>query len=144
MERWERKAFDFARYWHKGQLDDEDKLYFEAHILPVTHLVKILTEDQATITAAYLHDTLEDTAVKYALIEKEFGAEVAELVHELTHDGQKDEYGYYFPRLKSQKAILVKLCDRASNISRMSAWPEIRQLQYLSKSHFWKDGSDRV
>jgi hypothetical protein len=58
-------------------------------------------------------------------------------------ESEKDSYGYYFPRLKSQKAITIKFADRLSNLSRMNAWDEERRRQYLAKSKFWKDGSDK-
>ena len=60
----------------------------------------------------------------------QFGPEVADLVNEVTHEGTKDDWGYYFPRLKSKEGILIKLCDRASNISRMDSWSEKRQQHY--------------
>ena len=62
---------------------------------------------------------------------------------EVTHEGERDAYGYYFPRLETQEAILLKLLDRASNISRMNAWDDDRKAQYLKKTKFWKDGTDR-
>ena len=61
---------------------------------------------------------------------------------EVTHEGQKDEYGYYFPRLKSQTGIMLKLADRLSNISRMQSWSKKRRSHYLRKTKFWKDGGD--
>ena len=50
---------------------------------------------------------------------------------------EKDQKGYYFPRLKSKEAILIKFADRLSNLSRMSSWNMKRQEQYLRKSKFW-------
>lgn len=101
--------------------------------------VEMLDPNNAdVICAAYLHDTLEDTDTTYDELVKEFGPRVAELVYEVTQEGSKDNYGYYFPRLKSKDAILIKFADRASNIARMDAWPESRKEQYLNKSKFWR------
>jgi len=137
------KAIEFAEKKHKGQLDDEGKDYFEAHI---EHVVKILynvTKDPDIICAGYLHDTLEDTDTTYEELVEEFNERVANLVLECTHEGKKDEYGYYFPHLKTRDGIMIKFADRLNNISRMSAWDDKRQAQYLRKSKFWKDGSDK-
>ena len=34
---------------------------------------------------------------------------------------------------------MIKLIDRASNISRMNSWNEKRKKQYLKNTKFWKD-----
>ena len=142
MEDWEIKVFEFAQTGHGKQVDDNGKPYFEAHILQVVSMVKQVTNDKDVISAAYMHDLIEDTQVTFSEIEKNFGLRVANLVLEMTHAGKKDEYGYYFPNLKTKDGILIKLLDRASNISRMETWPEKRREQYLRKTKFWKDGSD--
>ncbi len=133
----------FAEEYHKGQVDDEGVDYFDAHIKPVVFIVGALTKDQDVIAAAFLHDILEDTKVTYGQLIVKFGERIANLVFELTHEGTNDNYGYYFPRLKSREAIMIKLADRLSNISRMGSWDEKRKEHYLRKTKFWKDGEGR-
>ena len=128
----------FSDQRHAGQLDDEGKSYFLAHICQVVEIIKQVTDDEEIIAAAYLHDTLEDTKTTYEELKSIFGERVARLVHEVTHDGQKDNHGYYFPRLQSKEGIMLKFADRLSNISRMTAWAIPRQENYLKKSKFWK------
>ena len=137
------KAYYFAEKKHKGQLDDNGKDYFAEHCHKVARAVGILTDDTDIISAAWLHDTLEDTDTTYEELVNEFNKRIADLVMEVTQEGQKDNYGYYFPRLKTKEGILIKLCDRASNISRMDTWDDKRQSQYCKRTKFWKDGSDR-
>lgn len=132
------KAFIFSRVKHQGQLDDDGLDYFSSHIEQVVRIIQNVTEDQDIISAAYLHDTIEDTDTTYEELVKEFGETVANLVMEVTHEGKKDSKGFYFPRLQSKNAILIKFADRLSNLSRMSSWPLDRQKQYLKKSKFWK------
>jgi len=134
----ETRAHDFAKKKHGDTLDDSGKIYFEAHVCQVVKLVKDVTNDESLIAAAYLHDTLEDTETTYAELEKEFGPKIAGLVHELTHEGTREK-GYYFPRLKSEGAILIKFADRLSNLSRMDAWTPERRAAYFRKSRFWRD-----
>ncbi len=125
---------------HKDQRDDEGKSYFVAHLEPVANIVRAATWDNEIVAAAYLHDILEDTDITYEQLKIRFGERVASLVHEVTHEGTNDSYGYYFPRLKSRDAIMIKLADRLSNISRMGSWDDKRKAQYLRKTRFWRTG----
>lgn len=134
------RAHHFAARKHKGKKDDDGKRYFETHIWKVAMAIRRLTDDDDVICAAFLHDTLEDTNTTYEELKIEFGKRVADLVNEVTHEGKADEYGFYFPRLKSPEAIMIKLVDRASNISRMDSWSEDRREHYIGKTKFWKDG----
>jgi len=133
-----KKARDFAMIKHKGQKDNNGEDYFMEHCFKVTCAVKELTNDIEIIQASFLHDTIEDTETTYEELVKEFGSRVADLVNEVTHEGKSDEHGFYFPRLKSANAIIIKLCDRASNISRMENWSEKRKQHYLKRTKFWK------
>lgn len=132
------KARDFALKKHKGQKDDSGKDYFEAHIEVVAEIVAMVTQDLHIISAAYLHDVLEDTNTTVEELKREFGEKITKLVLEVTQEGQKDSHGYYFPRLKSKEGIMIKFADRLSNISRIDSWPEKRRNQYLRKSRFWR------
>lgn len=131
------KAYAFAERKHEGQLDDEGKASF-LHPYQTFCILKKVTMDNNLLAAALLHDTLEDTETSYDELVKEFGQDIADLVAEVTHDGQKDDHGYYFPRLKTQRGIMLKFADRLSNLSRMESWDEKRKDQYLKRSKFWK------
>lgn len=137
-------AITFAQRKHEGQKDDSGDDYFHAHVFPVMEAVCSITGDSEMIAAAVLHDTIEDTDTTYPELVREFGKAVANLVMEVTHEGKKDEYGYYFPRLKTARGITIKLCDRASNICRMEPWSPERRQHYINKTKFWKDGSDNI
>lgn len=135
------KAINFSYRKHKGQLrDDGETEYFE-HLVQVAHILQQVTDDENLIAAAYLHDTVEDTNTTYEDLVKEFNQDVADLVNEVTHEGQKDNTGFYFPRLKTKRGILLKFADRLSNLSDMKHWDEKRQQHYLNKSKFWKSGA---
>ena len=138
------KAVNFATMKHLGQKEADGKDYYMSHLHPVMLQVHLLTQDCEVVAAAVLHDVLEDTDTSFEELEKEFGKRVADIVYEVTHEGTNDNYGYYFPRLKSKEAILIKLIDRANNISRMDSWDKQRQEHYLKKTKFWKTGEDNV
>jgi GTP pyrophosphokinase len=95
-----------------------------------------VTDDAEVLCAGILHDLLEDTDTTYEELVHEFNKPIADLVLELTQHGGGDS-GYYFPFLKSRKAIMVKFADRLSNLSRMDDWPGDRQEVYLEMSRSW-------
>lgn len=131
------KALQFAEEKHKGQVDDEGKASM-AHPQQTFLILKNVTDDESLLAAAFLHDTLEDTETTYEELLINFGKDIADLVNEVTHEGSKDDHGYYFPRLHTQRGIMLKFADRLSNLSRMGSWDEKRKEQYLKRSKFWK------
>lgn len=130
------KALEFASEKHKGQLDDQGRPYFFAHLVQVHSILKDVTDDMEILCAGILHDILEDTDTTYEDLVHEFNKPIADLVMELTQQGDGAS-GYYFPLLKSRKSIMVKFADRLSNLSRMDDWPGDRQEVYLEMSRFW-------
>jgi (p)ppGpp synthase/HD superfamily hydrolase len=138
IETWYESAMKFAQKKHEGQIDDEGKDYFKAHVWQVFKILYTVCYDRDIIIAGLLHDTIEDTATTYNELVEHFGQRVADLVMEVTHEGKKDSKGYYFPRLRSKGAIMIKFADRLSNLSRMEGWEADRQKQYLKRSKFWK------
>jgi len=132
----EEKALEFASIKHESQLDDQGRPYFFAHIIQVYGLLKDVTDDEEILCAGILHDTLEDTDTTYDELVHEFTKEIADLVLELTFEGNS-EIGRYFPKLHSHKAIVVKFADRLSNLVRMVDWPGDWQEGYLKNSVFW-------
>ena len=138
MSRKIEKAIEFAKRKHATHLDDDGLSFFDSHCKVVAEILSRVTDDEDILAAGYLHDTIEDTDTTFEELEKEFGKTVADLVHEVTHEGTKDSHGFYFPRLKTRDGITIKLADRLSNVSRMDSWSEKRKAHYLKKTKFWK------
>ena len=132
------KAIDFAKKKHKDQKDDVGNDYFKAHCFVVYQILKTIDADENLLCAGLLHDTLEDTETTYNELEREFNSDIASLVKEVSHEGSKDNVGYYFPYLETERGIVLKFADRISNLSRMECWGRHRKEQYLRKSKFWK------
>ena len=65
MGRLEDKALEFASVRHKGQLDDQGRPYFFAHIIQVHSILKDVTDDEAVLCAGILYDVIEDTDTTY-------------------------------------------------------------------------------
>ena len=100
--------------------------------------------DLATLQAALLHDTIEDTKTSAAELEEVFGAEVSDLVGEVTDDKslpkkeRKQKQIDHSPHL-STRAKLIKLADKICNTrdiahSSPDDWSEERRVQYLNWS----------
>jgi (p)ppGpp synthase/HD superfamily hydrolase len=131
----ELRSMVFAHTKHKGQKDSTGKSYI-LHPLRVYHILCKVTKDENVRSAGLLHDTLEDTNTTYTELKTTFNKKIADLVLEVTHKGTKG--AYYFPKLKSREAILIKYADRLDNLSRMENWTPKRRKAYLDKSVFWK------
>jgi guanosine-3',5'-bis(diphosphate) 3'-pyrophosphohydrolase len=138
------KALEFASERHKGQLDDQGRPYFFAHIVQVYGIFIDVSDDTEVLCAGLLHDTLEDTETTYDELRTLFTPNIAELVKMLTYNEENkcfedmkpsDKYNVLF-----HKAVLVKFADRLSNLSRMESWSDEKRNEYINSSIFWETG----
>src|SRR5512145_1273842 len=77
------RAYVYAMKAHGEQMRASGDPYF-SHPLEVAAILTDLKLDDATITAALLHDTIEDTETTRAEIDQIFGKEIGALVEGLT------------------------------------------------------------
>ncbi len=119
------KAINFATRKHGKQIRKGSKLPYVTHPLRAADLIGGYKESknyEALLTAAMLHDTLEDTETDYEEIEREFGPMVASIVKELTSDEDevkqwgKNEYLKKKSVGLSDYGLFLKLIDRLDNI----------------------------
>lgn len=119
-------AKDYATAKHSSQTRRDGTPYIAHPERVVSHVqrVKGQSKNIADIeTAAWLHDTLEDTDTTYEDIEKLYGANVAAIVQELTSDKEeikrigKTEYLRQKLKGMSNYALIIKLADRLDNVS---------------------------
>lgn len=126
------KAYITAELAHRGQKRLSGEEYI-THPLHVAYFLSELGMDVTTITAALLHDTLEDTELKPDDIKQEFGQEILFLVEGVTKLG-KIEYSQsssnkktaienisslkkmLFAMAEDIRVILIKLADRYHNM----------------------------
>ncbi|MDO6408333.1 HD domain-containing protein [Pantoea phytobeneficialis] len=93
------------------------------HPAAVVELVRSVTDDEAMLAAAWLHDTVEDTASTLADITRLFGPRVAELVDMLTDSAQPQAKNRAARKLAyfrhtaqaSPEAQTIKLADIIDN-----------------------------
>lgn len=97
-----------------------------AELLATTGAVR----DVPTLMAAVLHDTIEDTETTAEELVQRFGAEVANLVGEVTDDkslkkeARKQAQIEHAPQL-SPKATLIKIADKTCNVRDIGTHPPV-------------------
>ena len=121
-----RKAYLYGKKAHAGQTRVSGEPYY-THPTEVACILADMKMDQDTIITAILHDTLEDTDVTYADLEKEFSKDVADLVNGVskltkiesqTFEGKQAENFRKLLLAMSEdiRVLLVKLADRLHNM----------------------------
>jgi guanosine-3',5'-bis(diphosphate) 3'-pyrophosphohydrolase len=81
-------AVSFAARAHHGQLRKDGRTPYVSHVYRVAFVTRHVfgIDDAAVLTAAVLHDTVEDTTTDFDDIEERFGAEIARWVGALSKD----------------------------------------------------------
>ncbi len=134
-----RKAWAFGERMHDGQLRKSGEPYF-THPVAVAKLLAEQQMDDATIVTALLHDTVEDTKASRAMIEREFGPEIAELVEGVTNltkmqirsDETRQAENFrklFMATSRDLRVTLVKLADRLHNMRTIKSMPPEKQAQ---------------
>jgi len=127
------KAYEFSKKAHEGQkrVSGED---FFSHCEAVALILTELKLDTETVSAALLHDTLEDTSTKKEDLAARFGTEITSLVEGVTKissyhfaDQEMAQAENWRKMLlavtKDIRVILIKFADRLHNL---------RTIKYLS------------
>ena len=127
-----RRAYEIAAERHRDQLRSSGDPYL-THLLEVAHILADMRMDATTLTAALLHDVIEDTEFPLSRIEERFGAEVARLVAGVTKIGRLNMVApenrqaenvrkMLLAMVNDVRVVMVKLADRLHNM---------RTLEYL-------------
>jgi GTP diphosphokinase / guanosine-3',5'-bis(diphosphate) 3'-diphosphatase len=124
------RAYVYAMKAHGNQKRASGEAYFN-HPLEVAAILADMKLDDATIAAALLHDTVEDTEATLVEISDKFGAEIASLVEGLTKIKQLDRVTreatqaenlrkLLIAMSRDVRVLLVKLADRLHNMRTLS------------------------
>jgi len=128
-----RAAHDYAAVAHQGQKRRSGEPYI-THPIAVADILADLRLDGATITAAMLHDVVEDTPSSHDEIETQFGHEVAEIVDGVTkldqiqfksrREAQAESFRkMLLAMVRDIRVIMVKLADRTHNMRTLGSMP---------------------
>ncbi|MDP2707889.1 MAG: RelA/SpoT family protein, partial [Burkholderiales bacterium] len=126
-------AYHFSEAAHHGQFRDSGDPYI-SHPLAVANILAKLHLDAQALTAALLHDVMEDTSVSKAEISRKFGKAVAELVDgvskldriefETHEEAQAENFRKMLLAMaRDVRVILIKLADRLHNMRTLDAVP---------------------
>ena len=132
-----RRAYELADAAHKGQKRVSGEDYI-SHPLAVAKILTDLQIDDITISAAILHDVVEDTTHTLDEMRELFGDEVAMLIDGVTKLGriqykskeeqQLESYRKMFLAMaKDIRVIMIKLADRLHNMRTLKYMREDKQ-----------------
>jgi guanosine-3',5'-bis(diphosphate) 3'-pyrophosphohydrolase len=118
------RAINFAARKHRDQRrKDEEASPYINHPISVSLLLAEIggVADAEVLSAAILHDTLEDTDTKTEELEAAFGLRVRKLVEEVTDDKslvkpRRKELQISHAAQLTPDAVLIKLGDKISNV----------------------------
>jgi len=124
-------AIAFAAEKHRNQRrKDREASPYINHPIALANLLsnEVGIGDLATLQAAVLHDTVEDTNTSHEELVRRFGARVADIVAEVTDDKSLDKAERKRLQVEnaphmSPEATLVKMADKICNLRDMNAAP---------------------
>ncbi len=132
------RAYDFAYERHKGQHRKSGEPFI-IHPVEVTLILADLKMDADTLTAALLHDTVEDTTATLDEVSEAFNPTVAELVdgvtkisrleiESLSESQANNMRKMLIAMSKDIRVIVIKLADRLHNMRTLMALREDRRI----------------
>lgn len=137
-------ALNFSKECHKGQ----KRLSGEDYVIHPINTAGILVDygmDFACISAAVLHDVIEDTECTEEELKRKFGEEILNLVLSVTklskikfkssEEEQTENYRKLFLSVANDsRVIFIKLADRLHNMRTLSALPLEKQLRIAKET----------
>lgn len=142
-------AYDFMKRAHTGQKRADGTNFYE-HPVNVAHILYAQGhEDAILLSAALLHDVVEDTPCTLEEIENKFGEEVAFLVDAASDVGtcgrepriadkyermQKSQEKVISYGQKDPRVFLIKAADRIHNLQTMSVLSKERQKRLMNEA----------
>jgi guanosine-3',5'-bis(diphosphate) 3'-pyrophosphohydrolase len=147
------RALHFAAGKHRNQRrKDKRKTPYINHPIEVCHVLTDIGAvfDPTILTAAILHDTVEDTSTRQEEVRELFGSEVSDLVKEVTDDKRLPRFVRKRLQVEhaatlSDAAKQIKLADKISNLrdlleSPPRYWNTRMKLEYLDWAEQVADG----
>ena len=131
------RAYLFSAEAHTGQSRRSGEPYIY-HPIAVAHILATMRLDARTLSAAILHDVIEDTGTAKEKLAEEFGADVAGLVDGVSkitriefqsqEEAQAENFRKMLLAMASDiRVILIKLADRLHNMRTIAALASTRR-----------------
>ena len=133
------EAISFAARAHQGQMRKDGRTPYASHVFRVCLIARQILgiDDVSVLTAAVLHDTVEDTTTDFDDLEKEFGKEIAGWVADLSKDKRlpEAEREKAYENQLAQAPWQVKICkladifDNLTDSVHMSSEKQVRTIR---------------
>ena len=130
------RAYQFASKAHQGQKRESGEKYIN-HSLNTALTLTQMRLDAVSITAALLHDVVDNTSATLEDIKKEFGKEITVLVKGVSKLGKIKYQGIerhvenlrkmFLAMAQDIRIIIIKLADRLHNLKTLDALPKRKQ-----------------
>ena len=131
------KAYLYAANAHSGQFRSSGDPYV-THPVAVAEILAKFKMDEDCLTAAMLHDVIEDSGIPKSFLKKEFNSNVAELVDgvskldKISLNSKQEEQAENFQKMvlamsQDIRVIVLKLEDRLHNMRTLKFLSEERQ-----------------
>jgi guanosine-3',5'-bis(diphosphate) 3'-pyrophosphohydrolase len=140
------EAVGFAARAHRGQVRKDGATPYVSHVFRVCLVLRQVfgIDDSRTLTAAILHDTIEDTKTDFDDVKERFGEEVAGWVAALSKDKRLDEEpreAVYVEQLVNApwQVKVCKLADIFDNLLDAAHLPPSHREKTLKRSRLYLD-----
>src|SRR5690554_6219541 len=138
-----KKAYFFARDNHTGQLRKSGEPYI-THPVAVAIILANLGSGPNTLTAALLHDVVEDTDITLDVIASEFSQDIAYIVDGVTkiskleyqrEISQADNHQKMLIAMaKDIRVIMIKIADRLHNMRTLDSMEPDKQIRIANET----------
>jgi|ERR1035437_3989833 (p)ppGpp synthase/HD superfamily hydrolase len=136
-----RAAQSFAETAHGDQKYGEEPYIVHCKAVAMV-LCRFGCTDEHMLSAAFLHDVVEDTDVNINQIALVFGKTVADLVYRVTNEPGANRMAKHiatYPKIKSSyDATMLKLADRIANVEASASDPG-KMKMYVKEWPFFKE-----
>ena len=142
-------AYRFAESAHDGQMRLSGEPYIQ-HPLHAAYTVAGLQLDAGAVSAALLHDTMEDCGVTSDRIQEQFGPEITRLVEGATklskmhwhsaegrlNDSLQAENlrKMFLAMAEDVRVVIIKLADRLHNMRTLDAQDPVKQVRIAAET----------
>ena len=134
-----RRAHATAEKAHEGQVRKTGDPYI-THPTTVAYMLARYGLDADTIAAAFLHDTVEDTALTLDQVEQDFGTDIAGLIDGVTkldrvrYSNREQQQAASIRKMvvamaRDVRVLIIKLFDRLHNMRTVYALREAKQVR---------------
>ena len=136
------KAIEFAARAHDGMIRKKDKTPYILHPLEAAVIVGSMTEDRDVISAAVLHDVVEDTNIPIEVIEEHFGPRVRYLVESETEDKRADLPPEDTWRIRKEESLIE--LEKCGDTDVLMLWLGDKLSNMRSFYRIWKTEGDSM